>query len=746
MPCQVISCWTFSTLVGAFLDLAIAYFLLCGSALAYFASKFLGLFGLSLPCPCNGLFGNPNMAKCLQKVSSVQLSVKRRFPFNSIWNYDDNSESQSKSMLVKRRNLGQMVSANSEDGGSSICWSELGEDSPPVNQRRWLWKGRLNQKLRQRRRAGRHHVKVSSCLSSHSSCDSLQYVAQEVGKSPDGVGRSGNGVTEESIFLLDPEDVEEVSKEIGILEQVSNGLENGEHPDNSMENSLLVEFKTPLQSDVSFDVDKESVVTSLKKSLEEAHASCAALYLELEKERSAAATAADEAMAMILRLQEEKAAIEMEARQFHRMIEEKAAYDAEEMNILTEILLRREKEKHFLEQEVETYRQIIFEKEQSDMDLHDKTAIEGKRVSSFYSSDEPLRISELLVEPVIEKEKRKDANGIPDFDTFKDLHSQILKFGKELPIPEPDEDSSSSDLAVENNIFLLKSVDCNKNDTKEKGMAYKDKNPQVLGKNVQPLGKPSLSSESSSPQELNSLVEISVPILEEKPTDVSGLCHGITRNMTKSFDESKTGFQHSNQSMGQNGTSANVSDFGIDYHVHDIHVVSDEFDMDDIVTQNKSREKTIHHALSMPKLSASATFGGLRTELERKKSSLERSGGLPPTGPSRRKAFGPDFRRNSMSAFDSERLKIDLEVGWLSDRLKVVQEGREKLKLALGHKERGKLEMQILDNIASQFRQIRQLAEPGIALEQAFSPPPFSKVMTKKCRPRTVSSGVQKSI
>jgi hypothetical protein len=38
------------------------------------------------------------------------------------------------------------------------------------------------------------------------------------------------------------------------------------------------------------------------------------LYLELEKERSAAANAADEAMTMILRLQEEKASIETEAR------------------------------------------------------------------------------------------------------------------------------------------------------------------------------------------------------------------------------------------------------------------------------------------------------------------------------------------------------------------------------------------------------------------------------------------------
>uniref|UniRef100_A0A7N0UNC9 X8 domain-containing protein n=1 Tax=Kalanchoe fedtschenkoi TaxID=63787 RepID=A0A7N0UNC9_KALFE len=41
MSCSVIRSWTFSKLVGAFLDLAIAYVMLCGSTVAYFASKFL---------------------------------------------------------------------------------------------------------------------------------------------------------------------------------------------------------------------------------------------------------------------------------------------------------------------------------------------------------------------------------------------------------------------------------------------------------------------------------------------------------------------------------------------------------------------------------------------------------------------------------------------------------------------------------------------------------------------------------
>jgi hypothetical protein len=49
----------------------------------------------------------------------------------------------------------------------------------------------------------------------------------------------------------------------------------------------------------------------------------AAMYLELEKERNASMTAANEAMGMIARLQEEKAAVLMEARQFQQVVEQK---------------------------------------------------------------------------------------------------------------------------------------------------------------------------------------------------------------------------------------------------------------------------------------------------------------------------------------------------------------------------------------------------------------------------------------
>lgn len=114
MGCEAVDSWTFAELVGAFLDLAIAYFLLCGSTSAYIISKFLRLFGLSLPCPCNGLFGKPSKSKpkkCPQgilmecpfeKISDVHLLVNSKFPFNSILASESNSPLSLE--LLKKKN------------------------------------------------------------------------------------------------------------------------------------------------------------------------------------------------------------------------------------------------------------------------------------------------------------------------------------------------------------------------------------------------------------------------------------------------------------------------------------------------------------------------------------------------------------------------------------------------------------------------------------------------------------------
>ncbi|KAL8517621.1 hypothetical protein ACS0TY_015751 [Phlomoides rotata] len=80
------------------------------------------------------------------------------------------------------------------------------------------------------------------------------------------------------------------------------------------------------------------------------------LFSELEEERNAASSAANEAMSMILRLQRDKAEIQLEARQFKRFAEEKMAHDQEEALLLEDMLYKREEIMQSLSCEVEAYR------------------------------------------------------------------------------------------------------------------------------------------------------------------------------------------------------------------------------------------------------------------------------------------------------------------------------------------------------------------------------------------------------
>eukprot|EP00249_Psilotum_nudum_P024331 c29157_g1_i2 orf=283-2943(-) len=97
----------------------------------------------------------------------------------------------------------------------------------------------------------------------------------------------------------------------------------------------------------------------LRQALKAEQEALNAVYLELEQERNASEIAANEAMAMISRLQKEKAILQMEARHFERMSEERATHDQEAIAVLKDILMKREAEKLALEKEVELYRQRL---------------------------------------------------------------------------------------------------------------------------------------------------------------------------------------------------------------------------------------------------------------------------------------------------------------------------------------------------------------------------------------------------
>ncbi|XP_042045903.1 myosin-binding protein 7-like [Salvia splendens] len=81
------------------------------------------------------------------------------------------------------------------------------------------------------------------------------------------------------------------------------------------------------------------------------------LISELEEERNAASTAANEALSMILKLQKDKAEFQMELRQFKRFAEEKMAHDQQETLGLEDMLYKREEAIQSLACEIDAYRQ-----------------------------------------------------------------------------------------------------------------------------------------------------------------------------------------------------------------------------------------------------------------------------------------------------------------------------------------------------------------------------------------------------
>ncbi|KAK8703168.1 hypothetical protein V6N13_021495 [Hibiscus sabdariffa] len=95
-----------------------------------------------------------------------------------------------------------------------------------------------------------------------------------------------------------------------------------------------------------------------------------ALYMELDEERNASAVAAYNAMAMITRLQAEKAAVQMEALQYQRMMEEQAEYDQETLEEMTNLVAKREEELCELEAELEIYRAKYGRLQESDIEKH----------------------------------------------------------------------------------------------------------------------------------------------------------------------------------------------------------------------------------------------------------------------------------------------------------------------------------------------------------------------------------------
>ncbi|KAI3730668.1 hypothetical protein L1987_61840 [Smallanthus sonchifolius] len=149
---------------------------------------------------------------------------------------------------------------------------------------------------------------------------------------------------------------------------------------------LMIERKESMV-DESFDGhemdggDSINDVEKLKSALRAERKALQALYVELEEERSASAVAASETMSMINRLQEEKAAMQMEALHYQRMMEEQAEYDQEALQLLNELMVKKEKE-------LELYRKKVLDYEMKERMRFSMSSVKSGTCSASCSHSE----------------------------------------------------------------------------------------------------------------------------------------------------------------------------------------------------------------------------------------------------------------------------------------------------------------------------------------------------------------------
>ncbi|KAL9688420.1 hypothetical protein QQ045_032841 [Rhodiola kirilowii] len=719
MDCEAIHSWSFSRLVGAYLDLAITFLLLCGATLAYAASRFLAFFGMSLPCPCNGMFGDPNKDLCLQKfllehptqnISAVQMSVKSKFPFDMVWWSKDQHD--QKGFMVRRDGYyedkhdylegeGVYASAKSsvESFGNGVAeegrCKKKGTATVVHNAKEWS---------RRRRKSPLSCLKTSSistddCVTSTAQTEDVHAIntKQEI---------ASKGMVPVDFPMLG--DFKGAQNESSTEESSSKWFSSDEFVKESKANiddiPALQEHDNKVEGRIEVKHGDENAIRLLKQALEEEQTAHAALYLELEKERSAAASAADEAMAMILRLREEKAIVEMNARQYKRMVEEKSVFDAEEMNLLKEILLRRERETHYLEKEVEAYRRMMVGNVQLDCQSH-RVALEhaGLETQSDTSVSQ-MELPGLKWNDYVEIAEQGD-----NFEYYNYINDAYLRIGEEGASSMHEKVIVLQDTVHSQHIEMKSSVE------------------------------PSLFEIPGSSQRTSFLERTITPSREKlEHKDEISTFEGVMKTDPK--DNIGENFAQCGNAAYSRIEGSSIPADKAESHVYDVHVVDCHQSMS-VNFQNDETEcgpenisiTSLSERNKLRDAGVPTTTNTLLVEAEQNivRSQTDISLSSPPLNTSIGKVHSAR-RRNSMSSVDCERLRIESEVGLLREKMRIVQEGRRKLKLSVDLKEREKVQLQVLDDTANQLQEIRHKTSPEKVARQSSLPPQPSKVSRKR--------------
>nr|XP_043618420.1 probable myosin-binding protein 5 [Erigeron canadensis] len=211
--------------------------------------------------------------------------------------------------------------------------------------------------------------------------------------------------------------------------------------------------KSDLLSEVNEEApgDGDSSLQQLKTQARVDKKNLQMLSMELEEERSAAAVAASNAMAMITRLQAEKAAVQMEALQYQRMMEEQAEYDQESIQILQDLVSKRDEQVRIMESELDSYKEKYGEIRKVGGDECEVDADE------YYQ--EEWKDDDSHSQRSIENERQAFEEPLLDFETEKyQLYSMLKNLEKHIESSALEDEQDDEEDDIENKATLKREV------------------------------------------------------------------------------------------------------------------------------------------------------------------------------------------------------------------------------------------------------------------------------------------------
>ncbi|ONK70482.1 uncharacterized protein A4U43_C05F34170 [Asparagus officinalis] len=127
----------------------------------------------------------------------------------------------------------------------------------------------------------------------------------------------------------------------------------------------------------------EDEIATLKEALSNQLLFIKRLQAELDDEREASASGADEALTMILRLQKEKAEEKMEACQYKQMAESKMSHAEESLAMLEQVICQKDIEIASLKHQVQSYMQMLVRGGVNNAEIMKLSESRWSRTSSF---------------------------------------------------------------------------------------------------------------------------------------------------------------------------------------------------------------------------------------------------------------------------------------------------------------------------------------------------------------------------